>query len=148
MASSAANKHTTATPAQVWSVLSDGHRYSEWVLGTKEIRDVDVGWPAEGTSIHYTVGVGPLTYNDQTTSRACVPGQKLELEAHAWPAGTARIGIRISSTHGGSIISMDEHPLRGPARWAHNPLSAWGFKLRVKIMLKDLAKLAEAEPTS
>jgi len=127
-------------------VLANGYRYAEWVHGTKEIRDVDEGWPAEGTAIHYTVGFGPLTYEDRTTSRGCVPETKLELEAHAWPAGTARIGLRVSATRSGSLITMDEHPLRGPARWLHNPLTAAAFRFRGKLILKDLARLAEAEP--
>lgn len=146
MATSATTRNTTATPAQVWAVLSDGHRYADWVHGTKEIRDVEHGWPAEGTSIHFTAGVGPFTFDEKTTSRHNAPEQALELEAHAWPAGSARIGIRISPTREGSIITMNEHPLRGPARWLHNPLTAVGFRLRVTLMLKDLARLAEAEP--
>ncbi len=147
MATSAATQKSTATPAQVWAVLSDGYRYVDWVHGTKEIRDVDEGWPAEDTSIHFTVGKGPFTHKDRTTSRGCVEGQKLELEAHAWPIGSARIGLRISpSPEGGSIVTMNEHPLRGPARWLHNPLTALGFRARVTLMLKDLVRLAEAEP--
>ncbi len=146
MVSSAVSKTTSATPAQVWAVLSDGQRYAEWVKGTKEIRAVDDGWPAEGTSIHFRVGFGPMTFDDKTTSRACRREQKLELEAHAWPAGTARIGIRIAANGAGSTISMDEHPLQGPARWLHNPVSTWIFGRRVTGMLADLAELAEAEP--
>ncbi len=146
MASSAVSRFTSATPSQIWAVLSDGHRYAEWVKGTREIREVDDGWPAEGTSIHFRAGVGPVSFDDKTTSRSCRTEQKLELEAHAWPAGTARIGIRIAPSEGGSTISMNEHPLRGPARWLHNPVSTWLFGRRVTGMLADLAKLAEAEP--
>ena len=147
MVTSARTKQTAATPAQVWSVLSNGRRYAEWVHGTKEIRDVDEGWPGEGASIHFTVGWGPFTHKDRTTSRACLPEQRRELEAHAWPAGTARIDLRVEPHQGGSLITMDEHPLRGPASWLHNPVAALGFKVRVSFMLNDLARLAEAEPT-
>jgi len=145
MPTAASNKRTSASPHQVWAVLSDGYRYSEWVQGTKEIRDVDEGWPSAGTSIHYTAGIGPITHEDTTTSRECIPLQLLELEAHAWPAGTARVGLRVSPSGTGSIITMNEHPLRGPARWIHNPLTALGFRFRVKRMLEDLVRLAEAE---
>jgi hypothetical protein len=148
MASSANTRRTHATPSQIWAVLSDGSRYAEWVHGTREIRDVDDGWPDEGTSIHFTVGYGPLRLRDRTTSRLCVPEERLELEAHAWPVGTARIGLFIGRSRDGSIITMDEHPLRGPAGWLHNPLSAMGFQLRVTLMLDDLARLAEAEPST
>ncbi len=146
MPTSARNRQTTASPEQVWAVLSDGYRYAEWVQGTKEIRDVDAEWPAVGSSIHFTVGVGPLTYKNVTTSRECVPQQRLELEAHAWPAGTARIGISISPSGSGSLVTLNEHPLRGPARLLHNPLSALGLGFRVQSILDDLVELAEAEP--
>ncbi len=146
MPTSASNRQTSASPQQVWAVLSDGYRYVDWVHGTKEIRDVEEGWPATGTSLHFTAGIGPLTQKDKTTSHECVPLQRLELEAHAWPGGTARVGLRISPSGTGSIITMNEHPLRGPARWLHNPLTALVFRIRVKMMLNDLVKLAEAEP--
>ena len=146
MSTAASNRETSATPQQVWAVLSDGYRYSDWVQGTKEIRAVEAGWPAAGTSIHYTAGIGPITHKDTTSSQKCIPLQLLELEAHALPAGTARVGLRISPAGTGSIITMNEHPLRGPARWIHNPLTALGFRFRVKRMLEDLVKLAEAEP--
>lgn len=146
MATSSTSRECNATPAQVWAILEDGYRYAEWVHGTKEIRAVDEGWPAVGTSLHFTAGIGPFTYEDKTTTRACAPQTELELEAHAWPAGTVRIGLRVSPTRHGSLITMDEHPLRGPARWLHNPLTAIGFRFRVSLILRDLARLAEAEP--
>src|SRR5680860_109118 len=113
MPTAASHKRTSASPQQVWAVLSDGYRYSEWVQGTREIREVEAGWPAPGTSIHFTVGIGPITHQDKTTSRECIPAQLLELEAYAWPAGTARVGLRVSPSGTGSIITMNEHPLRG-----------------------------------
>ncbi len=143
MSTSACNKQTSASPERVWAVLSDGYRYADWVHGTKEIRAVDDGWPAVGTSIHFTAGIGPITYKNETTSRECIPEEKLELEVHGWPAGTARVGIRVSPSGTGSIITLNEHPLRGPARLLHNPLTALGFKVRVKLMLEHLVKVVE-----
>lgn len=126
-------------------MLSDGHRYAEWVQGTRRIRGVDPEWPAVGASIHFTVGVGPLSYDGKTTSRRCLVEQVLELEAHAWPAGTVRVGLRISPAPNGSVVSMNEHPLRGPARWLHTPLASAGWWVRVRSMLADLVRLAERE---
>lgn len=145
MTDTAAKKYTTATPAQVWSLLSDGYRYAEWVHGTKEIRDVDAGWPAVGQALHYTAGVGPLTYEGETTVLASEPQRKLELEVHAWPAGTVRVKILIEASGQGSIVSLDEHPLRGPARVLLNPLSRLGFFARTKAMIGDLLRLAERQ---
>lgn len=46
----------------------------------------------------------------------------------------------------GSLVTLNEHPLRGPARLLHNPLSALGLGFRVQSILDDLVELAEAEP--
>ncbi len=146
MTDTAARKYTTATPAQVWALLSDGHRYADWVHGTKEIRDVDASWPAEGTALHYTAGVGPLTYKGETTVRTSEPMSRLELEVHAWPAGTVRVNVVIEPSGTGSIVTLDEHPLRGPTRLLHNPLSRLGFLARTNVMIGDLLRLAESPP--
>jgi uncharacterized protein YndB with AHSA1/START domain len=146
MTKAAAKKYTTATPAQVWSLLSDGYRYAEWVHGTKEIRDVDDGWPAEGKALHYTAGAGPITYKGETTVRTSEPQRKLELEVHARPAGTVRVNIVIEPSGTGSIVTRDEHPLHGPVRLLHNPLSRLGFVARTNVMIADLLRLAERQP--
>jgi carbon monoxide dehydrogenase subunit G len=146
MTDTAATKPTVATPAQVWSLLSDGHRYADWVHGTKEIRDVDAGWPEVGTAIHYTAGIGRLTYKGETTVRLCEPERQLELEVHAWPVGTVRVNVVIEPSDQGSIVTLDEHPLRGPARLMLNPLSKLGFLARTNVMIDDLLRLAERQP--
>jgi len=143
----ATTKETTATPAQVWAVLSDGYRYNEWVQGTKEIRDVDSGWPSKGAAIHYTVGVGPITYQNETVSRDCLTERSLELEVHATPFGTVRVGIKVEPSGSGSRVTLDEHPYRGPMRVLHNPLTRLGFLARTSTMIDDLIRLAEAEPS-
>lgn len=117
------------TPQQVFDVLRNGKSYEDWVVGTRAIRAVDPGWPAEGTRLHYTVGYGPLRKEDVTTCRSCDPEVSLELEALAWPAGTARIVMRVEPVEGGTRVSIDEAPLRGLARRLHNP----GFDAIVKL---------------
>jgi uncharacterized protein YndB with AHSA1/START domain len=146
MTETAAKKDTVATPAQVWSLLSDGHRYAEWVHGTKEIRDVDAGWPGVGTALHYTAGAGPITYKGETTVRTSRPQRQLELEVHAGPVGTVRVNIVIEPSEQGSTVTLDEHPMRGPARLLLNPLSKLGFLARTNVMIDDLIRLAEREP--
>lgn len=146
MSDTATTQPTKASPAQVWAVLSNGYSYVEWVHGTKEIRDVDAGWPGEGTALHYSAGVGPLTYKGETTVRASEPMRRLELEVHAWPAGTVRVNIVIEPSGAGSTVTLDEHPLRGPARLLLNPLSRLGFSARTRVMIDDLLRVAEAEP--
>ena len=146
MTETAAKKYTEATPTQIWAVLGDGYRYADWVHGTKEIRDVDSAWPAEGSALHYTAGAGPLTYKGETTVCTSDPLARLELEVHAWPAGTVRVNIVIEASGTGSVVTLDEHPLRGPVRLLRNPLSRLGFLARTNVMIDDLLRLAEAAP--
>jgi hypothetical protein len=110
------------TPTQVFDVLRDGFTYGDWVVGTRKIRAVDSGWPAKGTKLHYTVGYGPLRKDDETVSLAYAPQERLELEARAWPAGTAHIAITTEVAEGGTLVAIDEKPHRGPAKLLHNPL--------------------------
>ncbi|MBA2444963.1 MAG: SRPBCC family protein [Nocardioidaceae bacterium] len=148
MTDTATTKETTASPTQVWAVLSDGFTYDKWVAGTKEIRDVDTGWPSKGAAIHYTVGAGPINYKNRTVSRDCLTERLLELEVHATPFGTVRVGISIEPSGSGSKVTLDEHPYRGPMRLLHNPLTRLGFLARTSTMIDDLIELAEAKPPS
>jgi uncharacterized protein YndB with AHSA1/START domain len=101
-------------PKQVWDVLSDGWAYAEWVVGTKDIREVDRDWPAEGSQIHYTVGFGAWTVEDVTTVRLVETGRRLELEANAGWVGSARVSISLLPWGTGqTLVIIDEHPLTG-----------------------------------
>ena len=130
------------TPQAVFDVLRDGKSYGHWVVGTRTIRAVDAGWPAEGTKLHYTVGYGPLRKDDVTTSTAHVQDSRLELEAHAWPAGTAGIVLRAEPAEGGTLVSIDEKPHRGPAKLLHNPLVDVFVKARNVETLRRLEQQA------
>jgi uncharacterized protein YndB with AHSA1/START domain len=130
-------------PEQVWDVLADGHAYADWVIGTKEIRAVDDGWPAVGRSIHYSVGVGPLTLEGRTTVRQLEKGRRLGLEADAGLLGSARIVIDLDEWGEGTVVVLDEHPLRGPAAWLHNPVADLVVLLRGRPMVQQLARVVE-----
>ena len=130
-------------PEQVWDVLTDGHAYADWVMGTGEIRAVDDGWPAVGRSIHYTVGWGPLSLRGRTTVRQVEKGRRLGLEADAGPLGSARIVIELSEWGEGTVIVLDEHPLRGPAYWLHGAVSEALLLVRGRPMVNRLARLVE-----
>ena len=132
----------SVTPEQVFDVLRDGKTYAHWVVGTRAIRVVDPAWPQEGHRLHYTVGYGPLRKDDVTTSRSYTPDARLELEAHAWPAGTAGIVLTAQATEAGTEVSIDEAPLRGPAKLLHNPLLDLLIKARNVETLRRLESLA------
>jgi uncharacterized protein YndB with AHSA1/START domain len=130
------------TREQVWAVLSDGHRYAEWVVGTDHIRDVDSGFPTVGSRLHYTVGRGPLRHEGHTEVLAVTAGQEIELEAHAWPLGTARIVLRLSDGDAGCSVEIEEHPSRGVARRLHNPVLDLAVKARNVETLRRLERAA------
>jgi uncharacterized protein YndB with AHSA1/START domain len=90
-----------ATPEQVFAVLADGWSYASWVVGAAHMRDVDASWPAVGSRLHHRVGPWPFNINDRTVVRAVTPGRLLELDARAWPVGSATVRIRLEPVDGG-----------------------------------------------
>jgi uncharacterized protein YndB with AHSA1/START domain len=141
----ATNSRTFAVPREdVWRVLTDGHAYASWVVGTSLIRDVDRHWPAAGSRLHYRVGRGPLRHDGHTEVVSLDEGKCLELEAHAWPLGTARIELTLEDgPHGGCLVQMVEHPAQGTAAMLHNPIGDGLLKLRNVEALRRLEKLAK-----
>ena len=130
------------TPTQVFDVLRDGQTYGHWVVGTRKTREVDPEWPADGTAIHYTVGYRPLRKDGVTTSKGYEPDRRLSLEAHAWPAGTAGIVITAEAHGGGTRVSIEEAPVKGPAARVHNPLADLLIKVRNVETLRRLESMA------
>lgn len=137
------NRRMAVAPTSVWSVLADGHCYSRWVVGTSAIRGVDAHWPAMGSRLHYTVGRGPLRHEGHTEVVSVDLGRRLELEAHAWPLGTARIEICLEQAGDGTQVLMIEHPARGAAGALHNPAFDLLIKARNVEALRRLERLAQ-----
>jgi hypothetical protein len=132
-----------ATPGQVWEVLSDGWLFPLWVVGASRMRDVDDGWPAAGTRLHHSVGTWPLLVDDVTESVEQMPGSRLVLHAHAWPAGRATVTLRLSPVGTDTEVAIDEEATAGPAsmipRVVQDPMLAW----RNVESLRRLAFLVE-----
>jgi hypothetical protein len=129
----------------VWAVLADGYTYADWVVGTRAIRMVDEGWPAVGTRLHYTVGRWPLRHDGHTEVVSVDVGSCLEMEAHAWPAGSARIEIRLADAAGLCLVTMVEHPTHGLGAILHNPLADLALTLRNAEVLRRLERCARAK---
>ncbi|MGJ0120931.1 SRPBCC family protein [Williamsia sp. MIQD14] len=138
----AVSTHTTATPAQVWSVLSNGWLYASWVVGASRIRGVDPDWPQEGSRIHHSVGAWPLLLDDETRSLSSGAGT-LVLSAHAWPFGRARIEMAVVKHENGSIVTMDETAETAPARWVPDDVQRVTMAPRLRECLQRLVYLAE-----
>ena len=141
----ATNSRSFAAPREaVWRVLADGYTYSSWVVGTSAIRGVDEHWPAVGSRLHYRVGRGPLRHDGHTEVLSVDDGKRLELEAHAWPLGTARIELIVEDEPGSECrVVLVEHPAQGAAAMLHNPIGDALLKLRNVEALRRLERLAK-----
>ena len=132
-----------ATPDRVWEVLADGWLYPLWVVGATRMRDVDETWPMPGARLHHSVGTWPLTLDDITESLEYTPGSRLLLSAHAWPAGRAKVTLRLNPQGVETEVVMEEQATDGPGalvpRVLQDPLLTW----RNVESLRRLAFLVE-----
>jgi hypothetical protein len=120
-------------------VLRDGYSYQRWVVGTSQIRAVDAGWPSVGTRLHYRLGHGAASKDDETRVVRSRPDVLLELEAAGRPFGTVHIEFWLDAVHGGSLVTLIEHPNRGLAKALHNPAFDLAIWLRNVETLRRLA---------
>ncbi len=128
---------------QVWNVLGDGWLYPLWVVGASRIRDVDDGWPAEGSKLHHSFGVWPMVIDDTTEVIEIQPDRRIVLEARGWPVGTARVEITVQPDGNGSLVSIAEDVSSGPGQLVPQPVRVAAMDLRNKETLRRLAYLAE-----
>lgn len=133
----------TVPPEKVWEVLADGWLFPLWVVGATRMRAVDEGWPAVGTQLHHSVGSWPLVIDDTTSSLACEPGSRLELQARAWPAGEARVVLRLTPVPEGTEVTIEEDADSGPALLVPRPLRSAMLAWRNTETLRRLASLVE-----
>jgi hypothetical protein len=132
-------------PAQaVWDVLSDGWFYATWVVGASRVRDVDPGWPAEGTRIHHSFGIWPTVINDTTHVLRSDEPTELALKARGWPAGEAKVVITITPKGADRCtVGMAEDAVTGPGTLMPRPMRQLAIGPRNIEALRRLAYLAE-----
>jgi hypothetical protein len=137
--------HTT--PQRVWDVLADGWLYPLWVVGASRMREVDDGWPAEGTRLHHSVGVWPALINDETTVTDSEPLRVLGLRAKGWPLlGEAAVRLELHEQGAGTRVVMSEDAATPPGTLVPKPVRAPGIMWRNTESLRRLAFLAERRP--
>ncbi|MEU4622288.1 SRPBCC family protein [Actinoplanes sp. NPDC023801] len=135
-----------APPGQVFAVLADGWSYSDWVVGTVHIRDVEPEWPAPGSKLHHKAGPWPLSLHDSSTVLACTPERELKLNAGLWPMGAARVNIRLTPVEGDATrVEIEEEFIAGPLRWVQNKLNDLLLHRRNVESLRRLADIAERQ---
>ncbi|MBC9712801.1 SRPBCC family protein [Streptomyces sp. TRM66268-LWL] len=130
-------------PDALWEVLRDEARYCDWVVGTHSTCPGDGDWPAPGSSLRYTVRLGPKEVEGFTVVRRHEPPRVLELEAHSGPFGTARIAFDIRPWGEHTLVVLDEHPLRGLGGALHNSALDTLLHLRHRRLLSRLARVVE-----
>jgi polyketide cyclase/dehydrase/lipid transport protein len=131
------------SPEQVFAVLADGWSYVGWVVGASHIREVDAGWPEEGSQIHHSVGPWPLLVHDTTSVRVVDPPRLLELDARLWPLGVARIRLELTEVRPGvTEVRMIEQAVRGPGRLVPKAVQALLLIPRNRESLRRLAAMS------
>ena len=128
----------------VWDVLADGWSYATWVVGASRVRDVDEGWPAQGTRIHHSFGIWPLLLDDTTKVESSTEPTALVLTARGWPAGEARVSLSITPRgEGACTVKIEEDATSGPGTLIPRPARQLAIGPRNVEALKRLAFLAE-----
>lgn len=134
-----------APPAAVYAVLADGWTYSDWVVGTAHIRDVDPSWPAPGARLHHKAGPWPISLNDMSTVVAVEPERLLELRAGLWPLGEATVRITLEPAGEATVVTMHEDFHAGPLHFIKNKINDLLLHRRNVETLRRLADIAERD---
>jgi uncharacterized protein YndB with AHSA1/START domain len=135
--------HVAAPPEAVFAVLSDPRSFARWVVGSREIRAADPGWPAPGTTFDHAVGAGPFLLSDSTTVQTSEPPHLLRMLVRARPLTQAVVTLQIQPEAGGSRIVMDEHAADRRSLILFNPLGEPLVRVRNAESLRRLRRLAE-----
>ncbi|MEU4641965.1 SRPBCC family protein [Micromonospora sp. NPDC023814] len=135
-----------ARPEQVWAVLTDGWTYSDWVVGTVHVRDVDDAWPRVGAQLHHKAGPWPLSLQDSSTVLACEPPRRLVIRAGLWPAGEAIVAFTLEPVGDGATrVRIGEDFAAGPLRWVRNKINDLVLHQRNRETLTRLTDIAKRQ---
>jgi uncharacterized protein YndB with AHSA1/START domain len=138
--------HIDAPPERVFAVLADWRSYGDWVVGSRQIRGADPGFPAAGTRFHHQVGIGPLNLDDHTAVLEVDQPRKLILRAKARPLGTAIVDLRLEAAGGGTKVTMREDPGDRLTALVFQPITHLLVRGRNEQSLERLKGLAEDRP--
>jgi carbon monoxide dehydrogenase subunit G len=140
---STTTRSVSATPEQVWKVLSDGWLYPLFVVGASRMRDVDESWPAVGARLHHSVGTWPLLIDDTTEVVEVEEGKRLLLLARGWPAGQANVEISLEPDGDATVVTINEDASAGPGLLVPKPLRDVQLHWRNVETLRRLAFVVE-----
>ena len=136
-----------APPDQVFAVLADGWTYSDWVVGTAHIRDVDADWPEVGSELHHKAGPWPFSLHDSSTVAIMEPNRRLRLDAGLWPLGEAVVDIKLEPVGTDrTLVTIHEDFQRGPLLVIRNKVNDLVLHQRNVEALRRLADIVENAP--
>jgi uncharacterized protein YndB with AHSA1/START domain len=132
-----------ASPEHVFDVLSDGWTYSDWVVGTVHVRDVDDGWPRVGSKLYHRAGPWPFSLEDSSTVLECDRPRRMVVRAGLWPAGEAIVAFALEPLPDGRTrVTIHEDFAAGPLRWVRNKLNDLVLHQRNRETLRRLSDIA------
>jgi hypothetical protein len=133
-------------PDRVFAVLADGWSYSDWVVGTVHIRDVDATWPAPGSKLHHKAGPWPFSLHDTSTVVSMTPNRELTLKAGLWPLGQACVRILLEPYGAASTkVTIQEDFEAGPLLFLRNKINDLVLHRRNIESLRRLSDIATRE---
>jgi len=140
---STTTRPVSATPEQVWEVLTDGWLYPLFVVGASRMRDVDASWPAVGARLHHSVGTWPLMIDDTTEVLEVEEAKRILLLARGWPAGQAHVDISLQPSGDTTVVTITEDATAGPGLLVPKPLRDVQLHWRNVETLRRLAFVVE-----
>jgi uncharacterized protein YndB with AHSA1/START domain len=129
---------------RVFAVLSDGWTYSDWVVGTAHIRDVDHDWPAPGSKLYHKAGPWPMSIKDRSESLECDPDRSLVLKVNLWPLGAGKVSFTLDPLdEHATRVTLQEQFTEGPLLGVRNKVGDVLLHFRNVEALRRLADIAE-----
>ena len=101
------------SPVEVFDVLLDSYLYKYWVVGSKDIRDVDDSWPSVGSAFYHCVGAPGADIKDKSEVLELDVPHRIVLRAYARPLGVARVTISARPSGDKTIVAISEEPEKG-----------------------------------
>ena len=130
-------------PDRVFAVLADGWTYSDWVVGTVHIRDVEESWPQPGSRLHHKAGPWPLSLHDSSQVVSMTPDKELTVRAGLWPLGEACVKVTLEPVGtSATLVTMEEEFDAGPLLFLRNKINDLLLHRRNIESLRRLADIA------
>ncbi len=133
-----------ASPERVFAVLSEPHRYADWVVGTKSIRDADETFPERGSRFSARLGSGAATVEAVTTVLEREEPRRLVLRTRARRLGAVQIELELEERGLATNVTLRERPIGAPLAKLASTLGEPLVTARNRRSLQRLKQLVEA----